>query len=113
VRDLAGTSSVRRRFLLCEEPFVFVACAVVGGLCRLLGCRLAGAGLIIEDELFGVKALCTMLVEVEVPAVVPPIRVAGLEVGIVLGVGIVPGLVWVMPVGVELPKKTRSLRFEI
>jgi hypothetical protein len=71
-------------------------------LCRLLGCRLAGAGLIVEDELFGVEALCTMLVEVEVPAVVPPIRVAGLEVGIVLGVGIVPGLIWVMPVGVEL-----------
>ena len=70
---------------------------------RLLGCRLAGAGLLIEDELFGVEALCTMLVEVVIPAVVPPIIVAGLEAGIVLGVWIVPGLVWVTPVGVELP----------
>jgi len=72
-------------------------------LSRLLGCRLAGAGLLIEDELFGVEALCPMLVEVVIPAVVPPIIVAGLEAGIVLGVWIVPGLVWVTPVGVELP----------
>jgi len=72
-------------------------------LSRLLGCRLAGAGLLIEDELFGVEALCPMLVEVVIPAVVPPIIVAGLEAGIVPGVWIVPGLVWVTPVGVELP----------
>jgi hypothetical protein len=88
---------------LRKEPFVeAVAWAVVGGLkvliARFLGCRLAGAGLIVELELFRLEALCTSwLVQVIVIAVVPPIRVADLGIDIVLGSVCVPS------VGVEVP----------